>query len=187
MQAGTSVSGIPQSLGGAVDDFALRDLAGVERRLSDFLSAKKGAVVIFWSGICSHCVRYDGYLNGFTSRHPELGLVAVASRQGETPDQIGKSAAQRGLTFPLLLDPAASVAARWSTQQTPRAFLIDAGRVLLYRGAIDNYKYKGDPDYVAYLEPAIGEFLAGLPIGRPETQSFGCAIQSVYYILPKNL
>ena len=53
-----------QILGATVEDFALSDLNGEERRLSDFLAGKKGAVVLFWSGICSHCVRYDGYLNG---------------------------------------------------------------------------------------------------------------------------
>jgi hypothetical protein len=59
--------------------------------------------------------------------------------------------------------------------------------MLLYRGAIDNFKYPGDPEYVAHLETAISEFLAGKPIRRAETSSFGCAIQSVYYTLPKHL
>ena len=64
---------------------------------------------------------------------------------------------------------------------------MDAGRVLLYRGAIDNFKYPGDPEYVGHLETAISEFLAGQPVKRTETSSFGCAIQSVYYTLPKHL
>ena len=54
-----------------------------------------------------------------------------------------------------------------------------------YRGAIDNFQFPWDPDYVAYLEPAISDLLAGRPIAQPDTASFGCAIQSVYYILPK--
>jgi hypothetical protein len=58
---------------------------------------------------------------------------------------------------------------------------------LLYRGAIDNYKYADDPNYAAYLEAAIREFLAGRPLTRNDTASFGCAIQSVYYNLPKQL
>ena len=58
---------------------------------------------------------------------------------------------------------------------------------LLYRGAIDNFKFPEDSDYQAYLEPAIASFLAGQPIARQETASFGCAIQSVYYILPNPL
>jgi len=59
--------------------------------------------------------------------------------------------------------------------------------VLLYRGAIDNFKYPRDPEYAPYLETAISEFLAGKPVQRAETSSFGCAIQSVYYTLPKHL
>ena len=57
----------------------------------------------------------------------------------------------------------------------------------LYRGAIDNFKYPEDNEYEAYLEPAIEQMLAGKPIARPEVPSFGCAIQSVYYTIPRPL
>lgn len=150
-------------------------------------AGKKGAVVVFWSSVCSHCIRYDSYLSGFEAKHPELALVAVASRQGETLDQIRKTTAERKLSFPILHDSNGVVARQWYTEQTPRAFLLDAERTLLYRGAIDNYKFPNDATYLAYLEPAIGEFLAGRPIRQTETASFGCAIQSVYYILPRPL
>jgi hypothetical protein len=79
------------------------------------------------------------------------------------------------------------VARQWFTQQTPRAFLVDSQQRLLYRGAIDNFKFPEDPGYQAYLEPAIEAFLSDRPIKRTETASFGCAIQSVYYNLPKPL
>jgi len=170
-----------------VEDLTLSNVRGGSQSLGEFLRAKKGAVVIFWSCICSHCVRYDRYLSTFNETHPDLSLLAIASRKGETAQQIGDSTARRNLRFPILHDPDGSVASRWFTQQTPRAFLIDANRKLLYRGAIDNYKYPDDPNYVAYLEPAIKEFLAGQPLSRKDTASFGCAIQSVYYILPKQL
>jgi hypothetical protein len=64
-------------------------------------------------------------------------------------------------------------------------FLIADDLRLQYRGAIDNFQLPGDPDYVAYLEPAISDLLAGRPIAQPDTPSFGCAIQSVYYQLQK--
>jgi thiol-disulfide isomerase/thioredoxin len=177
-----------QEIGLPVSDFVLPLISGDgERSLADFLPGKRGAVVLFWSGVCSHCLRYDDYLNHFGQRHPEVGLVALASRQGETADQIRATAAQRKLSFPLLHDATGAIARLWYTQQTPRAFLIDPGRSLLYRGAIDNFKYPDDSEYLAYLEPAIASFLAGEPIARSETPSFGCAIQSVYYILPKPL
>ena len=176
-----------QDFGEALPNFTLTDLSGTTWSLSQRLDGKKGAVVIFWSSTCSHCVRYDEVFNSFTARHPELAFLVVASRIGETPDEVKKAAAERNLSFSVILDPGATIARQWHTQQTPRAFVMDAERRLLYRGAVDNFKYPEDPDFVPYLEPAITEFLAGAPVSRPETASYGCAIQSVYYILPKAL
>jgi len=76
-----------------------------------------------------------------------LALIAIASRHGETAEQIRTTLIQRRLVFPLLHDGGGEVAAQWVTQQTPRAFLLDSDRRLLYRGAIDNFKYPGDPEY----------------------------------------
>ena len=176
-----------QRVGQQVESFSLSRIGGGTEMLEDYLSGKKGTVVVFWSGICSHCSRYDGYFNGFAGRHPELGFVVVASRQNETAEMIRRTALERKLTFPILHDPDSGVADRWFAQQTPRAFLLDPNRVLRYRGAVDNFRYPGEPEYLEYLEPAIGRFLGGEPILRTETPSFGCDIKSVYYILPRAL
>jgi thiol-disulfide isomerase/thioredoxin len=176
-----------QSIGGVVPEFSLPLAGGGRGSLRQFLEGKKGLVIVFWSETCSHCLRYDSYLNEFAQNHPDLGLVAIACRQGETSGQILDTIAQRNLRFPILHDEDGRVARQWYTQQTPRVFLIDAGRRLLYRGAIDNFRFPSDPDYQAYLQPAIEAFLAGKPIARTETASFGCAVQSVYYQLPKPL
>ncbi len=176
-----------QVIGGLVSEIDLPAVGGGSRTLASFLEGRRGAVVVFWSETCSHCIRYDSYFNGFPARHPELGFFAVASRHGESLEQIRATVESRKLTFPILHDSGGGVAKRWFTQQTPRVFLVDAGRRLLYRGAIDNFKYPEDPEYQAYLEPAIEAFLAGRPIERVETASFGCAIESVYYVLPAPL
>jgi len=176
-----------QEIGGIVPEVSLPSVDGETRNLDSFLEGKKGAVVIFWSETCTHCFRYDAYLNGLIEKHPELGLVAIACRQGETRAAIRRAVCERNLQFSILHDSDCAVAQQWFAQQTPRAFLIDPARRLLYRGAIDNFKYPGDPDYQPYLDPAIESFLAGKPIERAETPSFGCAVQSVYYLLPKLL
>jgi len=176
-----------QFFGQVLPDFTLRDLAGNEFNLSSSLEGKKGAVVIFWSSTCSHCVRYDSTFNAFAARHPELAFFVLASRHGETTEAIKKAVKERGVNFRLLHDPMGKVAGQWHTQQTPRAFLLDGEGKLVYRGAVDNFKYPEDPEYLAYLEPAIDDYLAGRPVSRTETASFGCAIQSVYYILPRSL
>jgi len=176
-----------QKFGEPLPDFSLRTLNGEIASVASIVEKKKGAVVVVWSSTCSHCIRYDKYFNIFEESHPELGLLVVSSRHGEELDSVRRAASQRNLKFPIVHDPAGHVAGQWFTRQTPRAFLLDASRALLYRGAVDNYKYSDDPEYIPYLEPAVQQFLRGQPIEKPETASYGCAIQSVYYTLPKAL
>ena len=170
-----------QPLGAPVPDFELPDAAGGRRSLAEALGDRRGAVILFWSGVCSHCQRYDPWLGDFPGRFPELALVVVASRQNEDAAAIRRVAGERRLPFPILVDGHREVARAYRVEQTPRAFLVDAHRRLLYRGAIDNFKYPRDPDHRPHLESAIADFLAGRPPRRPETPSFGCPIESVYY------
>lgn len=156
-------------------------------RLHEHAAKGRGAVIVFWSSVCSHCARYDEYLNAFARQHPELAFAAIASRQNETPDDIRKALQTRGLTFTTLYDDGMAVAQALFTQQTPRAFLVGADSTLMYRGAIDNFKYPEDDEYEPYLEPAIQAMLAGTAIARPEVPSFGCAIRSIYYTIPRPL
>src|SRR6478736_5911184 len=179
---------IKQEFGCVIPDFMLPLLDGSSvRSLHDFMKGKKGAVVVFWSAVCTHCRRYDNYFNSFSGLHPELGLAAIASRYGETADEMRGAVSQRRLLFPILLDECGETARKWHSQQTPRCYLLAADGRLVYRGAIDNFKFPADAEYAAYLEPAIAAYLAGQSIVRPETASFGCAIETTYYRLPRQL
>jgi thiol-disulfide isomerase/thioredoxin len=177
-----------QHIGEIMPGFRLPLLNGAgEKGQDDFSAGRKGALFVFWSGSCAHCVRYDDYFNSFAARHPELGFAAIASRINETGPQMAAAVRDRRLSFPILVDAGAKIARLWFSQQTPRCYLLDPEGRLIYRGAIDNFKLPADPGYVAYLEPAIGEFLRGEPVSRPDTPSFGCAIETVYYQLSKQL
>lgn len=188
---------VDSSAGGAarpgrtVADVRLKEVrTGSPVALSGLLAespARQGIVAVFWSAACSHCRRYDSYLNGFAGAHPELALVAIGARQSEGPAELEQAIEDRDLAFPILHDPDLEVADAWQVAQTPRAFLLDRRLRLLYRGAIDNFKYREDPEHAAYLEEAIADLLAGRPIGRPETPGFGCPTRSVYFDLPKPL
>lgn len=183
--AGPATPCTPQPIGAALPSFTLPTLDGATESLDDRLRGRRGAVVVFWSGICSHCIRYDEYFNRFQRRHPEIALAIIAPRNGETADELRKAVADRVLTFSILHDADGAVARAWLAPQTPRCYLVDTGRVLRYRGAVDNYKYPNDPAFQPYLEPAVDAFVAGRPIERADTPSFGCAINSVYYLIPR--
>jgi hypothetical protein len=51
----------------------------------------------------------------------------------------------------------------------------------------DTHKIGEPLDDPGYLAPAIDQFVRDVPLTRHETASFGCAIQPVYYVLPKAL
>jgi peroxiredoxin len=181
----TRPPGVAQAIGDCVPRLELPVVGGGTLALEARLTGRRGALVVFWSGICSHCVRYDAFFNSFETRHPEIALLAVAARRGETLEQLQRVIAERDLRFPILHSTDGAAARAWYAQQTPRCYLVDPQLRLLYRGAIDNYKYAHAPDYEAYLEPAIEAFLANRPIARPDTPAFGCAIDSIYYLLPR--
>jgi thiol-disulfide isomerase/thioredoxin len=175
-----------QAIGDVVPDLNVPAIdTGALRSLDACLTGRRGGVVLFWSSVCTHCVRYDPYFNQFEAAHPELALYGVATRYTETVDDVRKAVADRRLRFPLYHSPDGTAARAYLAQQTPRMYLVDSRRTLMYRGAVDNFKYPEDPEYQPYLERAIASFLAGQTIERPETGSFGCAVRSVYYVLPK--
>lgn len=183
-----------QPLGGRMDDFSLPRVGGGHGSLAELLAGRrtepmgrKAAVaVVFWSAVCSHCRRYDAYLNELHARG-DVALAVVASRQGETAAALAAAARERGLAFPILLDADRRLAHAWQVAQTPRVFLVDGERRLRYRGAIDNFKYPGDPEREAWLDDAIAAVVAGREVPRAETASFGCPVESVYYEMPKPL
>ena len=176
-----------QKFGEPLADFSLRDLKGNTVTLSQTLEGKKAGVVVFWSSVCSHCVRYGEYLSSFEEQHPDIPLIALASRHGETLADIDKVVANQKLRFRILHDAGGKIAKDWYTQQTPRGSLWTRGERSSIVAPSITSSTKRIRSTSSYLEPAIDQFLRGEEIAKPETASFGCAIQSVYYILPRAL
>jgi hypothetical protein len=67
----------------------------------------------------------------------------------------------------------------FGAERTPEVFLLDAGRVMRYRGRIDDqygYTYRRATPAHTELKDAIEELLAGKPISKPRTEVRGCVI-----------
>jgi thiol-disulfide isomerase/thioredoxin len=183
-----SAQSIPtQPFGSAIPNLELPDLSGEFRSIDSFLTRRRAGVIVVWSCVCSHCARYDGYLNNLERRYPGVALVAIAARERETLSDIRGAAAARLLTFPILYSGDGTAARGLAANHTPRAYLVDEARQLLYRGPIDNFKYPEDPDHIGYLDQALAAYLRGLPVACQEKPGFGCATSSVYYRLPELL
>jgi peroxiredoxin Q/BCP len=123
--------------GDTVEDFALTDETGVERRLSDLLA--DGPVVLFFYPLAFSpgCTRESCHFRDLAKEFTEAGALRV----GVSTDPPVKQRAwseKHSLDFPLLSDPDGSVSARFGVRRRlgplktrRRTFVIGTDRKVL--------------------------------------------------------
>ncbi|MGH8318688.1 MAG: thioredoxin family protein [Steroidobacteraceae bacterium] len=178
------------ALGTPAPAFTLTDARGKSFALRDF-AGSKGLLVAF---ICNHCpyVRHilDGFV-GFAREYGPKGLAIVAINPNDaatyhedSPQNMVRIAAEKGFTFPYLIDDTQAVAKAYQAVCTPDFFLFDAARtpaiaggLLAYRGQFDDSRPgNGSPVTGSDLRAAVDGLFAGRLIGN-QIPSIGCSIK----------
>jgi peroxiredoxin len=170
-------------IGRKIDDFKLRDYRGTERSLADFAD-KKLVVVTFIGSECPVAKLYGPRLAALAREFEPKGVafIGINANQQDSVTAIKHFARLHGISYPILKDVANVVADQMGAVRTPEAFVLDSGRVVRYRGRID------DQYGVGYGRPKIGrrdlaialeELLAGKAVSTPTTQASGCFIGRV--------
>ncbi|MGH8299614.1 MAG: thioredoxin family protein [Steroidobacteraceae bacterium] len=171
------------ALGTPAPDFALADHAGKRFALWDF-AGSKGLLVAF---ICNHCPYVKHLLDGFVQFAREYGpkgiaIVAInpndaAAYPEDDAQSMARVAAQKGFTFPYLIDETQAVAKAYQAICTPDFFLFDSGRKLAYRGQFDASRPgNSQPVTGSDLRGAADALLAGKLLAT-QTPSIGCSIK----------
>ena len=76
----------------------------------------------------------------------------------------------------VLLDPQGVIARAYGAQTTPHMYVIDAGGMLVYKGAIDSVRSSNPEDVPRakqYVRQALEEVLAGKKVSEPSTRPYG--------------
>jgi peroxiredoxin len=111
-------------------DFALPDLRGEVHRLSDF----RGRFVFLnlWTTWCPPCREEMPSMQALYREMRDRGLVMLAVSQDENGARVVVPfAEQLGLSFPILIDPEATLSPRYGVTGYPETFIIDGeGKVL---------------------------------------------------------
>lgn len=154
--------------------FALQDLSGNTRRLSDLLG--RIGILVFWSCECPHVERLDRSLLDHLAGWPqEVTVWRIASAANEPVEEIERKAAAVGVG-PVLLDPDQSVADAFGVRVTPHIVVLDRAQVVRYAGAPDDVSLRQRQPTRDYLADAVACVLRGEDPSPAETPAFGCAL-----------
>jgi peroxiredoxin len=153
-------------------DFELTDLAGRRRRLSD----QKGHVTVLhiWSALCPWTDRTDAAVLEAATSHG-ADLWSIASNADETQDVLRRESDSRQLPV-VLLDPDQRVSDLYGAVATPHVFVIDAGGVVRYHGAVDDARFRQPVPRHRFLAEALAAVRRGQDPEPGVTPTYGCAI-----------
>jgi len=119
--SGVAFAGV--SKGQKAPDFSLPTLSGPKLSLSSL----RGSVIIidFWAQWCEPCKKELPQLEKLAKEFAGKDVVVLAVNLDKSKENAQRLAAQLGLTMPVLLDPAGSVAGIYDLPKMPTSFLID--------------------------------------------------------------
>jgi peroxiredoxin len=171
-------------LGTPAPAFSLPDPSGALHSL-DAAAGSQAYLVMF---ICNHCpfvihVADELARLGRDCQAKEVAVFAINSNDARNyptdgPEPMRKVSAERGYTFPYLIDADQDVAKAYHAACTPDFFLFDAGRRLVYRGQLDGSRPGNSvPVDGEDLRRAIDAVLAGEPVPEEQVPSIGCSIK----------
>jgi thiol-disulfide isomerase/thioredoxin len=169
-------------LGTEAPGFSLLDADGNAHSLS---AGAKAYLVMF---ICNHCpfVKHVADELGRIGQEyadKDVAVFAINSNDIEKypadgPEAMKAEAAQRGYSFPYLLDADQSVAKAYRAACTPDFYVFDADRKLVYRGQLDDSRPgNAEPVDGRDLRGALDAALAGAAPAEDQKASIGCNIK----------
>lgn len=169
-------------LGAHAPDFDLPGVDGKRYSLSAFKD-KPVLAVVFW---CNHCPYVKAYEDravalqrDYLARGAQLDAINSNDEKAYPEDgfpEMVKRAKEKSFNFPYLRDESQKIVEAYGGVCTPHVFAFDSGRVLRYRGRIDDSK---DPSKITThdLRNAMDDMLAGTSVRVPDTKPFGCSIK----------
>ena len=106
-------------------------------------------------------------------------VLAINANDQDTLEEVIAHARERKIPFPVLKDAHQEAADALGAKRTPEAILLDADRILRYRGRIDDqygYAYRKTAPKQTELKDALNQVLAGKQVTTPTAPVTGCLI-----------
>ena len=174
-------------VGDMATDFALPGIDGKKVSLKDFPEAK-GFLVIFTCNSCPYAVAYEDRIIALDKKYKELGYPVIAInpnnpdiKPADNFEAMKVRAAEKGFTFPYLLDEGQKVYPQYGATRTPHVYLLQKtaqGNRVEYIGAIDDNYQDASQVEEKFVELAVDALLDGKEVKIKTTRAIGCSIKA---------
>jgi peroxiredoxin len=163
--------------------FKLQDFRGGWHELGQARDSK-AVVIAFLGAECPLSRQYASRLAELYRQYDKQGVAffGVDANAQDAPSAMARFAGEQKLPFPLLKDVGNILADRLGIERNPEVVVLDAGRVVRYRGRVDDQfglgVHRPSPSR-RDVAVALVELLAGKPVTTPRTEAAGCLIGRV--------
>lgn len=173
-------------VGSEAKDFSLPNIDGKKVSMADFKDAK-GFIVIFTCNTCPYAKAYEQRFVELDKKSKALGYPVIAinpndlsQQPGDSMEEMGKRAKERGFTFPYLRDDSQEITKLYGATKTPHIYLLNKsnGKLLVeYIGALDDSPREEGDVTERYVEDAISALLKGEKPAVTNKRAIGCTIK----------
>lgn len=173
-------------VGDIATDFSLKNVDGKMVSLSDYENAK-GFLVIFTCNTCPYAKAYEDRIIALDKAYKSKGVPVIAInpnnpeiQSGDSFEKMKQRAADKGFTFPYLLDEGQKVFPQYGATRTPHVYLLEKtaqGNMVRYIGAIDDNYQDASKVEDTFVEDAVDAMLTGDEIKVKTTRAIGCTIK----------
>jgi len=174
------------AIGDTATDFKLKNIDGRMVSMADYSNAK-GFIVVFTCNHCPFAKLYEQRIIELNNMFEDKGYPVIAINPND-PDKVPEDsfeemksrAAEKGYTFPYLVDGTSDIARAYGATKTPHVYVLKkdgSSMKVAYIGAIDNNHKDAAAANKHYVQNAVNALLNGKAVGLKETRAIGCSIK----------
>lgn len=178
---------VSYTIGEKAEDFSLKNIDGKMVSLADFEDAR-GFIVVFTCNTCPVSVANEDRIIELDKKYKSKGFPVIAINPNNPAVSSGDSfelmkvrAAEKGFTFPYLLDEGQKVYPKYGATKTPHVFVLEKDEkdlIVKYIGSIDDSARDASSVSRKFVENAVDALLANQPIEMASTRAIGCSIKN---------
>ena len=161
------------------------NLDGKDAVLREYLQPN-GIMVVFSCNTCPFVLAWEDRYEGLASycKANNIGFVLLNSNQAKRDNDdsfqaMKAHAAEKGYSFPYLIDHNSTIANAFGAKVTPQVYLFNNEMQLVYRGAIDDNHKDASKVSSTYALNALRSYVAGTTPNPETTEALGCSIKRV--------